>query len=318
MPTERPGLSVIMCAHNPQPLVIGRTIAALERQTTLKKSWELLVIDNASSSQLALSIDLSWHPRARHVREERVGLTHARLRGIAESKSDLLIFVDDDNLLDPDYLAKALEIAQNFPKLGAWGGSIVPEFASPPPAWAENHLWLVSVRKIHERHIGSSREPGLLPWGAGLCVRRVVATEYARLLSTQENRAALDRSGGSLSSAGDTDLVLTALDLGLATGLFPELVVTHLIPATRVEPDYLQRMAREMAQSLVLLDFHRGGHPRGPSLAGRAWAYARHFAKGWRAFQLYREAQRGRDAALEQIKLLRMNKNESNTPNPTA
>jgi hypothetical protein len=47
--------------------------------------------------------DLSWHPNARHIVEHKLGISVAR-RGMREASTDLLIFVDDDNLLDRNYL----------------------------------------------------------------------------------------------------------------------------------------------------------------------------------------------------------------------
>ena len=59
---------------------------------------------------VANSYDLSWHPHARHIREDELGLTPTRLRGIAEAEGDLLVFIDDDNILTPDYLERAAAI----------------------------------------------------------------------------------------------------------------------------------------------------------------------------------------------------------------
>ena len=92
-------ISVIICSHNPRPEYLRRTLEALKAQTLPTKDWELLLVDNASKEPLAGRFDLSWHPNARHVRENELGLTTARLRGIREAHSDLLVFVDDDNVL---------------------------------------------------------------------------------------------------------------------------------------------------------------------------------------------------------------------------
>src|SRR5690348_1101571 len=97
-------LSVITCAHNSRDDYLMRVTNALNNQTLDKASWEYLLIDNASAERLAEKIDLSWHPKARLVREEKLGLTPARLRGIREATGEMLVFVDDDNVLDPDYL----------------------------------------------------------------------------------------------------------------------------------------------------------------------------------------------------------------------
>src|SRR6266571_8013370 len=108
-------LSVIICCHNPRMDYLARVLKALKAQTLSTDNWELLVVDNTSKDPVSASHDISWHPDARHVCERKLGLTHARLRGIAESSADLLVFVDDDNLLEPDYLERAIAIGQTWP-----------------------------------------------------------------------------------------------------------------------------------------------------------------------------------------------------------
>jgi hypothetical protein len=78
---------------------------------------------------------LKWHPSARYIREEVLGLTPARLRGIQEAQGELLVFVDDDSVLDSSDLEVAETIAKSRPDLGCWGaGRIEPEYEKPPPA----------------------------------------------------------------------------------------------------------------------------------------------------------------------------------------
>ena len=133
-------VSVIICTHNPREDYLRRVLDALRAQTLPKEQWELLLVDNASHESLAGKWDLSWHPQARHLREEKTGLTHARLCGIAAAQGELLVFVDDDNVLRSDYLAACLKIASEHPHLGAWGGSCVAEYEIAPPE--ELRPWL--------------------------------------------------------------------------------------------------------------------------------------------------------------------------------
>lgn len=130
-----PSVSVIICAHNPKPDYLQRALEALKAQTLPRSEWELLLIDNASKEPLASAWDLSWHPRGRHVREDQLGLTAARLCGIKDSTGELLVFVDDDNVLNPDYLSNALEISLSKTCVGAFGGNVVGEFEAAPPSW---------------------------------------------------------------------------------------------------------------------------------------------------------------------------------------
>src|SRR5262249_1907597 len=113
-------LSVIICTHNPRRDYFSRCLEGLRAERFPHSQWELVVVDNASDELLEGRVDLSWHPAARVVREETQGLTSARLRGIRESRGDFLIFVDDDNVLDPDFLEMAVRIARERPFLGSW------------------------------------------------------------------------------------------------------------------------------------------------------------------------------------------------------
>src|SRR3954470_17804241 len=100
-------VSVILCTHNPRFESLQRVLAGLRSQTLPVSDWELLLIDNATPEPLEKTVDLRWHPNGQVIREEQLGLAFARLRGIKESKSDLLVFVDDDNVLEPDYFFHA-------------------------------------------------------------------------------------------------------------------------------------------------------------------------------------------------------------------
>src|SRR5215218_4539946 len=136
MNDERSGsprmISVILCTHNPRPDYIDRTLSALTAQTLDRSRWELVLVDNASSPPVAERIDLAALPSAKLVVEQTLGLTPARLRGIRESIGELLVFVDDDNVLDPDFLETTLRVADEKPYLGSWSGQCRPHFEEAP------------------------------------------------------------------------------------------------------------------------------------------------------------------------------------------
>jgi glycosyltransferase involved in cell wall biosynthesis len=236
-------LSVIICTHNPRPDYLTRVLEALKVQTLPKEQWELLLIDNASQVPLADAWDLSWQPHARHIREDELGLTPARLRGIKESTGGLLVFLDDDNVLGREYLTAALGIGDQWPHLGAFGGSIKGEFEAPPPDWIIPYFEGLVVCELDRDYW--SNQGGwswATPYGAGLCVRRRVAEDYAQKVMKSKLRNSLDRSGTSMRSGGDSDLAWCALDLGMGTGRFRSLELLHLIPKSRLTRDYIIRL----------------------------------------------------------------------------
>jgi glycosyltransferase involved in cell wall biosynthesis len=253
-----PILTVIICTHNPKTNYLERVLKALNDQTLATEFWELLLVDNASNRVIASEIDLSWHPQARHIRENELGLTPARLRGIKEAIGETLVFVDDDNILDSDYLEVALKISKDFPFVGAWGGQIRPEFEEVPPDWVKPCLSFLAIREFEQdKWSNLSTENETTPCGAGLCVRKIVANQYAELVCQDPRRAGMDRKGNSLISGGDIDLALTACDMGLGTGQFTSLKMIHFMPANRLKEDYLLRIIKDIYYSGTVLNYLR-------------------------------------------------------------
>lgn len=251
-------LSVILCTRNPREAYLKRTLAALQIQTLSKDRWEFIVVDNASDPALEPRLDLSWHPRARILREEVPGTTPARRCGFRAAGADLIVTVDDDNLLSPDYLEQALSLAASHPFLGAWGGAIDGEFEEPPAEWLLPHLELLAVRPA-ECGMWSNLYVSWVstPVGAGMCLRRQVVEAYLASIAAQPGRLILGRVGSSMLSSEDIDIAYHAIDLGMGCGRFPALRLTHLIPKARCERNYLLRLAEGTAESQVYLDWFR-------------------------------------------------------------
>ncbi len=264
-------LSVIICAHRPRESFLSRTLAALRTQTLPVEEWELLLVDNASEPPLAESWDLGWQPNARHLREPQLGLTHARLHGIAEARGELFVFVDDDNVLTADYLEQVWRCGQRTPWLGAWGGQVDPEFVDgDAPAWTKDFWFYLAVRPVAKVMWCNFPGPNCSPVGAGMCVRREVARAYAELCRNDPRRSNLGRRGNSMASHEDTDMVYTATTIGLGFGLFPELRLTHLIPATRLTETYLLKLIYDSHRSYGVINAIYGfGIGQPPSLARR-------------------------------------------------
>ncbi|OCQ94475.1 family 2 glycosyl transferase [Nostoc sp. MBR 210] len=262
-----PLISVIIPTHNPNGKRLNKTLIALKNQTLLQEHWELIVVDNLTPDPSYISsFDFSWHSCAKILREERLGLTRARIAGINASRGNYLVFVDDDNVLDANYLSNVIAIFQSHPNLGAIGGKSLPEFEVEPENWIKNFWVCLALRDLgDEVQIYSfdqlsrqeKQHPLFAPIGAGMALQRKAAQFYVDSIAENVNRLSLDRTGKSLQSGGDCDINLTLLDAGWAVGYFPQLQLTHLISANRLTKDYLARLNRASSRSWVqVLDAH--------------------------------------------------------------
>ncbi|MDO9190883.1 MAG: glycosyltransferase, partial [Sulfurimicrobium sp.] len=99
--------TVALCTHNHAPR-LARTLRDLGGLIQPEQPWEFLVIDNASTDDTAaILVDKSWRfpgPEVRMVREEKLGISHARNRAVTEARGEYIIFIDDDETPDTGWL----------------------------------------------------------------------------------------------------------------------------------------------------------------------------------------------------------------------
>jgi glycosyltransferase involved in cell wall biosynthesis len=252
--------SVIICTHNPRSDYFARVLGGLRNQTLPLDKWELLIVDNASQVPLASSCDISWHPVARHILERELGVAYARRRGFQEASADLIIFVDDDNVLDENYLAEAIKIGQEWPSLGVWGsGCIRGEFEVEPRESLRSWLPVREVTvprwsNLAGIHLFGESPEEAIPWTAGGCIRKDVAIAYGQFCD-QSSLQIISHQGEGLLGGEDTEMCFVCCSRGLGVGIFPELKMTHLIPQRRVSEDYIVRFAEGTTISNNLLRY---------------------------------------------------------------
>ena len=257
-------ITVVVCTHNPNPGIFKETIDALKSQTLPHEDWELIVVDNSShdASPVNQLADLTWHPSASCVRESKLGKTIALLTAFQMARNNLIVIVDDDNILDPDYLNTAISIADSFPQLGVWGaGNIYPRFEVTPEEWTRQYWYLLALREQEHEIWSNFHSPQISVVGAGMCLRRSVMLKYVELVSSDTLRSSLDPIGQQLNRAGDQDIHFSAYDLRLGAGVFPSLKLTHIMPAFRLKEEYLLRLVDGYVYSNSLLNWIRNIEP---------------------------------------------------------
>ena len=234
--------------------ILDRTLDALAQQVvSAGVDWSVLVIDNNSTDDTAEIVDARIRagkiPTLTMVREPRQGLTHAHIRGVAETRSPWIAFVDDDNLLEPDWIEQAGRFIAGHPSAGMLGGRIALEWEVPPPPLLLAHREAFVFRDYGTEPL-QLPSPGLrLPVGAGMVVRRQSVISCGWL----ERQFLSDRTGSRLASGGDTELALRLRKTNAEIWYVPKMRLRHFITEQRISVPYLCRLYRGFAESSTLL-----------------------------------------------------------------
>jgi len=253
-------LSVVICTYNPKKEILNKVFHSLQQQTFDQNNWELILVDNNSTIQLSNEIDLSWHPNAKICIENKAGLAHARLRGVNEAKTGLIVFVDDDNLLDENYLKIAYEFHLSNTQVGCYGGKSLPVFDTVPPDWffktginlgCQDFGDDLYISNFKLANFKLADYPKFAPIGTGMVITKTAFLSYNKEVSNNPIRLSLGRKGKSLSSGEDNDIIISIVKNGYEIAYLPNLMVKHLIPANRYSKKYIENMAYESSRSWV-------------------------------------------------------------------
>jgi glycosyltransferase involved in cell wall biosynthesis len=112
--------SVVVCTRN-RPEWLEKCLQAAARLTY--EHFELVVVDSASEDSRVQAIAQRYG--ARYLREPRPGLSRARNRGATGCQTDIVAYLDDDSIPEPDWLSN---LAPEFedPRVMAVVGRTVP------------------------------------------------------------------------------------------------------------------------------------------------------------------------------------------------
>jgi glycosyltransferase involved in cell wall biosynthesis len=254
----KPDLSVVLCTYNPRRDILTWVLDALDAQTLDRGRWEFVVVDNNSSPPLdANDLGAGRTFSVRVEREPEQGKVSAYRRAVQSARAELICLIDDDNILDADYLENALRIAHTEPKIGVFGGVCRARFESRRcEPWKTRLLIFLGIVQRGDKAITSTDDKWgeWEPIGAGMCLRKTCGLKFLEMLAQSPEALKLDRSGSVLLSGGDSFLARSAYRCGYACSYQPSLQLTHFMKAGRLKVDYLLRIMYGHGKSVIMLN----------------------------------------------------------------
>ena len=211
-------ISIIICTYNREKY-IGPLLESIAKNDYPKDNYEILLVDNNCTDNTRSvcetfaqqHIDVTF----RYVVEPEQGLSAARNKGIKEAKGEIIIYVDDDALVDTNYISSFAEHFTNNPTTMAAGGPIEPLYETQEPKWMSPYTkslltaWMNYGKEV--RNYPKGRYPG----GGNAAYRKIVFDKVG-LFNTE-----LGRKGSALFASEEKDIFDKMHALGMQVKYLP-------------------------------------------------------------------------------------------------
>jgi glucosyl-dolichyl phosphate glucuronosyltransferase len=240
-------ISVILCTYNRgQSLsqTLGSIAASAPPETV---SWEVLVVDNNSTDDTRSVVEgfcRQYPGRFRYIFDAVQGKSHALNTGIQSSSAEILAFVDDDVIVDPNWLRNLTASLKENHWAGV-GGQILPEQGFKSPCWIPlQDKYALAPLAVFTPDLGAG-PLSEAPFGTNMAFRRSMFEKYGNF------RTDLGPKPGSANpqKSEDSEFGHRLLAAGEQLRYEPSAIIYHVIPSDRLRKEYFVTWWYEKARA---------------------------------------------------------------------
>lgn len=232
-------ITAAICTHN-RATFLPAAIESLLAQRLPPAGFEILVIDNASTDETPQIIQryraAGGNVTLRSAAQPVLGLSHARNLAVEMAAGDIIAFMDDDAVADPEWLAALLGAYTTHPNAWVVGGKVLPLWQGERPAWLTDDL----LPQLSMLDLGDV----VRPLNAG---EQVYGVNFSCPRSVLDNldlfRSDLGRQGAALLGSEESELQRRILRQGQTIIYTPHAIVSHHVTMERMQPQYFWRLA---------------------------------------------------------------------------
>lgn len=111
--------SVILPVYNGARFICDAIYSVFAQR---EKDWELIIVNDGSTDGTDTILEkYKKHPRVRYIKQDNLGVSVARNRGVAASKGSHIAFLDADDFWHENHLAVMRELIEQYPHAGLYG-----------------------------------------------------------------------------------------------------------------------------------------------------------------------------------------------------
>lgn len=230
-------ISIIICTYNREKYIY-QCLCNLAVNST-QRSWEIILINNNSTDNTYVECErfVKAFPNVNfyYFIETTPGLSSARNRGMREAHGDWFVFLDDDSMVENNYIDNLADWLEIYPNAGAFGGAIEPFFEEESPTWLSKwSMGFVSAIDFGNKVKLFSKDK--YPIGANMGISRKVIEQIGFF------NTALGRTKDLLLGGEEKDIFMRIYQANIPIYYFPNIKVKHCIPARRTTIDFIAKL----------------------------------------------------------------------------
>lgn len=239
-------LSVVICSYN-RGKYLPMVLDSLKVQDYSTQSHEIILINNNSTDNTDEIIRNYQQanptfPLVYEI-EYNQGISYARNKGVETAKGDIIVFIDDDETVEPDFLTSVNNFFTQYKNAGISSGPVIPVYETEKPEWL-SHFTMRLITGAYDK--GKSIK--LLknkdyPGTGHACFRKSLFIKYGAFNTT------LGRKGNSLMGAEDKDFFLRLMNGGEKCYYLPSAKIYHHIPESKLTDDFFRRLTYSIGKS---------------------------------------------------------------------
>lgn len=238
--------SFITCTYN-RAGYLKQTLNSLAEQIFEPSLFEIIIIDNNSTDNTALIcenfVSQIQNLQIKYYKEINQGLSFALNRGIKEACGEFLIFIDDDETIDKEYLKKLDNHIKKYPDLVLAGTPVVPQYETPEPKWMSYFTQRLIGGYFNEGNEVKKLNKNSYPGTGHTIIKKNIYEKYGYYNTN------LGRNGTSLMGAEDKDMIHRLINNNIECYYLPDLPIYHHIPTYKLTDEFFNKLTYSIGKS---------------------------------------------------------------------
>lgn len=239
-------LSVVICSYN-RGKYLPMVLDSLKVQDYPHHSHEIVLVNNNSTDNTDEIIRSYQQANPNlpllYVIEYNQGISYARNRGVETAKGDIIVFIDDDETVEPEFLTHVNDFFTQYPDAGISSGPVIPVYETEKPKWL-SHFTMRLITGAYDKGnsiklLGNKDYPGT----GHACFRKSLFIKYGAF------DVSLGRKGSSLMGAEDKDFFLRLMNGGEKCYYLPSAKIYHHIPDSKLSDEFFRKLTHSMGKS---------------------------------------------------------------------